>query len=126
MAERVACTGFWAAFRTATSGFEAGLVAAFAAGRLERLIVDFFMGEIMGERIPGSKRGEARPRAGCAPGALVPRFPPAAPAGPSRDVPRATAGRVEVPVPRGFPAQTWTPRGRNERASSSDEPLSGM
>ena len=67
MAERVACTGFWAAFRTATSGFEAGLVAAFAAGRLERLIVDFFMGEIMGEGIPGSKRGEARPKAGFAP-----------------------------------------------------------
>ena len=74
MAERVACTGFWAAFRTATSGFEAGLVAAFAAGRLERLIVDFFMGEIMGEGTAGSKRGEARPGAGFAPGAFVPRF----------------------------------------------------
>ena len=56
MAERVACTGFWAAFRTATSGFEAGLVAALAAGRLGRLIVDSFMGKIMRAGAAGSKR----------------------------------------------------------------------
>jgi hypothetical protein len=41
----VACTGFWAAFRIATSGFEAGLAVAFAARRLERLITDFLIDE---------------------------------------------------------------------------------
>jgi hypothetical protein len=46
MAERVACTGFWAAFRTATSGFETGLVAALASGRLAWLIVNFFINKI--------------------------------------------------------------------------------
>jgi len=59
MAERVACTGFWAAFRTATSGFETGLVAALASGRLAWLIVNFFMSKIMGACAAGRKRGDA-------------------------------------------------------------------
>jgi hypothetical protein len=73
MAERVACTGFWAALRTATSGFEMGLVAALASGRLERLIVNFFMSTMMEARAAGGKRSEV-PRDGFAPKDSVSRF----------------------------------------------------
>lgn len=60
MAERVACTGFWAAFRTATTCLEADLVAALAAGRLGRLIVDFCIDDIMGAGTAAAKPGDVQ------------------------------------------------------------------
>lgn len=80
MAEQVAFTGFWAALGTATSGFEAGVVAALAAGGLERPIGIFFMGERVGAGAAGGKHSETT-RVGFAP--EVSRRPP-----PNRKRPR--------------------------------------